>query len=110
MPKIRLKHRKEHRPNVKLVLERYFCGGYVRRYSPLSDWVEARREGLRVTFNFQGHFYSVEDEFFYNKYGQVTGWHPIMGSEEFRPYMSRILNCMYKMKAGDRKVIMVEGR
>ena len=110
MPKIRLKHRKEHRTNTKLVLERYFSGGYVKRKLPFDGWVEARREGLRVTFAFQGHEYMIEDELFYNKYGHVTGWHPIGSSEEFRPYMSQILKCMYKMKAGDRKVIMVEGR
>ena len=110
MPKVKFKHRKEHRPNVKLVLERYFCGGSVKRKSLFEGWNEERREGLRVTFKFQDHEYKVEDSLSYNKYGKVNGWHPIMGSEELRPYMSRILDCAFKMKAGDRKVIMVKGR
>lgn len=110
MPKIRLKNRKEHRPNMKLTLERMTSYGTVRRKSLFEGWHEVSREKLRVKFEFLGQEVCVESDLSYNKYGQVNGWHPICGSEELWPYMTRILDAMYKMNAGDRKTIMVEGR
>ena len=106
MPKIKMR---KHNDSMKIVIERYQTGKHIM--SRVSDgWIDVHREGVRVKCMFKGTEYLMDDELFYNKYGNPTGWHPLDYDDFFRPYMGKILNEIFRMRSGDIRFITVEGR
>jgi hypothetical protein len=109
MPKIRMKNSPAHKKNVVIKISRKKSVGMVKQ-KKFDDWYMVPIEKLVVTCIYQDKLEKLEDDLFYNKYGIVTGWHPLVYSEFWNPYMGQIRNTMFSMKTDETRTIKVTRR
>lgn len=110
MPKIRMKNSPYHKQDVIIKITRQATGRTIQQKGSDGAWYTEHIERLTATCMYQGHVEQISDDLFYNKYGHVTGWHPLVGAEFFVPYLSQIRDIGFGMHAGETKTIKVSRR
>ena len=110
MPKIRLKNSRFHKQDVTIKVSRQATGRTIQQKGSDGAWYTEPIERLTATCNYQGQVEQISDDLFYNRWGHVTGWHPMVGAEFFVPYLSKIRDAGFGMHDGETKTIKVSRR
>ena len=104
-----MKNSPAHKKNVVIKITRKQSTGTVKQ-KRYDDWYLVPIEKLVVTCKYEERLEKLEDDLSYNKYGIVSGWHPLICSEFWNPYMGQIKTAMFKMRMGETKTIEVSRR